>query len=84
MPAAIGRTIRSREPSRRADQPAAEAGRRSGLLRVFVKRPDQQAAAGAEPEDLIAGRTATIPMRRPGTADEVANAALFLISDEAS
>lgn len=54
------------------------------MLRVFVKRPDQQAVGGMDPEALIVKRTATIPMGRPGRPEEVANAALFLISDEAS
>ena len=54
------------------------------MLRVFVKLPDQQALAGMDPEALIEQRQARIPMQRPGRPEEVANAALFLLSDEAS
>lgn len=54
------------------------------MLRVFVARPDQQDTAGKDPEELIRTRAARVPMGRPGKAHEVANAALFLLSDEAS
>ncbi len=54
------------------------------MLRVFVKRPDQQADAGTDPEQLILKRQQKVPMGRPGRPEEVANAALFLLSDEAS
>ncbi|MFT5393174.1 MAG: NAD(P)-dependent dehydrogenase (short-subunit alcohol dehydrogenase family) [Gammaproteobacteria bacterium] len=54
------------------------------MLRVFVKRPDQQTPAGMDVEDLIYKRQSRVPMGRPGRPEEVANAALFLISDEAS
>jgi NAD(P)-dependent dehydrogenase (short-subunit alcohol dehydrogenase family) len=37
-----------------------------------------------EPEAAVQQRVAEIPMQRLGTADEVANVALFLVSDEAS
>ena len=54
------------------------------MLRVFVARPDQQRTAGMDKEELIRTRVTSVPMGRPGTPDEVANAALFLLSDEAS
>ena len=54
------------------------------MLRVFVKRPDEQAKAGMDVEALVKARQDKVPMRRYGQALEVANAALFLISDEAS
>lgn len=54
------------------------------MLRVFVKRPDQQTPAGLDVEDLIYKRQSRVPMGRPGQPDEIANAALFLLSDEAS
>ena len=54
------------------------------MLRVFVARPDQQDTAGKDREELVRTRVTRIPMARAATPDEVANAALFLLSDEAS
>jgi NAD(P)-dependent dehydrogenase (short-subunit alcohol dehydrogenase family) len=54
------------------------------MLRVFVARPDQQSTAGVDKEELVRKRGGQTPMGRPGRPEEVANAALFLISDEAS
>lgn len=54
------------------------------MLRNFVLRDDQQAPPGQDRESLVASRNARIPFGRAARADEVANAALFLISDEAS
>ena len=55
------------------------------MLRVFVARPDQQRAPGEEDKEaLVVRRSQQIPMRRTGRPEEIANAALFLISDEAS
>lgn len=54
------------------------------MLRVFVKRPDEQAKAGMDAEQLVAARQDKVPMKRYGQPEEVASAALFLISDEAS
>ncbi len=54
------------------------------MLRVFVARPDQQSTAGMDKEELVASRGGRTPMGRPGRPEEVANAALFLLSDEAS
>ena len=55
------------------------------MLRVFVARPDQQQPPGeqADKEQLIVRRSQQVPMRRTGP-EEIANAALFLLSDEAS
>jgi NAD(P)-dependent dehydrogenase (short-subunit alcohol dehydrogenase family) len=54
------------------------------MLRVFVARPDQQQTGGQDKEALIVQRSQQIPMRRTGRPEEIANAALFLLSDEAS
>src|SRR6266576_1341042 len=55
------------------------------MLRVFVARPDQQQAPGdQDKEALIIRRAQQVPMQRTGKPEEIANAALFLLSDEAS
>ena len=54
------------------------------MLRVFVARPDQESTQGMEKEQLVRTRGGMTPMGRPGRPDEIANAALFLLSDEAS
>lgn len=54
------------------------------MLRVFVARPDQQSTMGVDKEELVKKRAYQTPMGRPGQPHEVANAALFLLSDEAS
>ena len=54
------------------------------MLRVFVARPDSQLPAGETPESLVWKRAGQTPMGRPGKPEEIANAALFLLSDEAS
>jgi NAD(P)-dependent dehydrogenase (short-subunit alcohol dehydrogenase family) len=55
------------------------------MLRVFVARPDQKSTAGMDPEELVRKRAAgAVPLGRTGKPEEIANAALFLLSDEAS
>ena len=55
------------------------------MLRVFVARPDQKSTAGMDPEELVRKRGAgAVPLGRTGRPEEIANAALFLLSDEAS
>ena len=55
------------------------------MLRVFVARPDQKSTAGMDPEELVKKRAAgAVPLGRAGRPEEVASAALFLLSDDAS
>src|SRR5262249_17997598 len=55
------------------------------MLRVFVARPDQKSTAGMDPEELVQKRAAgAVPLGRTGQPEEIANAALFLISHEAA
>lgn len=54
------------------------------MLRVFVARPDQESTRGMDAEELVRNRGGQTPMGRPGRPEEIANAALFLLSDEAS
>lgn len=54
------------------------------MLRVFVARPDSQLPAGETAESLVVKRGGLNPMHRVAQPQEIANAALFLLSDEAS
>lgn len=53
------------------------------MLREFVNRPDSGGDA-SKTEDLVKERSQATPLGRAGQPEEIANAALFLISDEAS
>ena len=54
------------------------------MLRVFVKRTDEVAKRSRDPEELIVNAARRNALARIGRPEEVANAALFLLSDEAS
>jgi NAD(P)-dependent dehydrogenase (short-subunit alcohol dehydrogenase family) len=54
------------------------------MLRVFVARPDQASTRGNDLEELVKKRGGANPMNRSARPEEIANAALFLLSDEAS
>ncbi len=51
------------------------------MFGVFGSRPDQPQKSI---EEVTRGAEAVVPMGRIGQPDEVANGALFLLSDEAS
>jgi NAD(P)-dependent dehydrogenase (short-subunit alcohol dehydrogenase family) len=54
------------------------------MLRVFVARPDQAATRGNDVEELAKRFGGATPMQRAARPEEIANAALFLLSEEAS
>lgn len=54
------------------------------MLRRFFARPGDARSAEQDVEDRIHRRTRAYPLRRIGTPEDVANAVLFLLSDEAS
>jgi NAD(P)-dependent dehydrogenase (short-subunit alcohol dehydrogenase family) len=54
------------------------------MLRTFVARPDQSALKGVDPEMLIEKAKTMIPMGRPAQPKEIASAALFFLTDDAS
>jgi NAD(P)-dependent dehydrogenase (short-subunit alcohol dehydrogenase family) len=54
------------------------------MLRVFLNRPDSPTPANEDVETLVQKRGGANPTGRPARPEEIANAALFLLSDEAS
>jgi NAD(P)-dependent dehydrogenase (short-subunit alcohol dehydrogenase family) len=54
------------------------------MLRTFTARPDQESTQGMDVEELVKTRGTESPIGRKAQPEEIANAALFLISDEAS
>ena len=54
------------------------------MLRVFVARPDSPTPPPDDVETLVKQRSSVNPTGRAAEPDEIAKAALFLISDEAS
>jgi NAD(P)-dependent dehydrogenase (short-subunit alcohol dehydrogenase family) len=54
------------------------------MSRQFMKRADDKSAHNQDVEELVQRRAGASPMGRIGRPEEIANAALFLISDEAS
>ena len=54
------------------------------MLRTFLARPDDKAKAGRDMKELLADRARRAPMGRTSDPAEIANMALFLVSDEAS
>jgi NAD(P)-dependent dehydrogenase (short-subunit alcohol dehydrogenase family) len=53
------------------------------MLRTFVARPDQQSTQGQDKEAIVAQASAGTRMGRAAQPEDIANAALFLLSDEA-
>src|SRR5688572_29183427 len=55
------------------------------MLRVFVAWRDQKSTVAMDPEGLVLKRApGSVPLGRTGRPEAIANAALFLVSDEAS
>ncbi len=54
------------------------------MTRVFQHRPDDTKNAGVDMEELLACKARLTPMGRFSQPPEIANLALFLVSDEAS
>ncbi len=54
------------------------------MLRTFTVRPDQDDMKGKDIDALLQNRGSDVPMRRRAQPEEIANAALFLVSDDAS
>lgn len=54
------------------------------MLDVLVSRPDEDATKGKDLGELKRARGAGNPLGRPARPEEIANVALFLLSDEAS
>lgn len=54
------------------------------MLDVFVSRPDEEETKGKDLKELRRQRGSGNPMGRPARPEEVANVALFLLSEEAS
>lgn len=54
------------------------------MLRVFVNRPDQPGHNEADPEQLIKAAVTRSPMGRAARPEEIAEVAVFLLSDKAS
>ena len=54
------------------------------MLRVFVNRPDQPGHNEADPEALIKAAVTRSPMGRAACPEEIAEVAVFLLSDKAS
>lgn len=54
------------------------------MLRVFVDRPDQPHTKGMDPEELVGKVAGVTALGRLAKPEEIARAALFLLSDEAS
>lgn len=54
------------------------------MLRVFVNRPDQPRHNEADPEQLIKAAVTRNPMGRAAPPEEIAEVAVFLLSDKAS
>jgi NAD(P)-dependent dehydrogenase (short-subunit alcohol dehydrogenase family) len=54
------------------------------MLRTFTVRPDQPDAESQDVEALVTKRGPEIPIGRKAQPEEISNAALFLLSDQAS
>jgi NAD(P)-dependent dehydrogenase (short-subunit alcohol dehydrogenase family) len=54
------------------------------MLRQFIQRPDMDEVRGKNVEELLVASRKNYPFGRAARPEEIANAALFLLSSEAS
>lgn len=69
---------------KRAVQPVWREGALRASVAVVSPGPIETPITRGQPADMVARIVSTVPLGRAGWADEVAKAALFLVSDDSS